>query len=402
MNQLHRKPPALIPRFLGYGRQLIGDEDIAAVASVLRGDHLARGPTVERFERALAERVGARYCIATCNGTAALHIACLAAGLRSGMRGLTSPLTFVASANAMAYCGAAVRLADIDADGLGLAPGAVRAALARDDVEIVMPVHFGGLAHAAADLRALARECVVIEDACHALGGTYSDGRPVGSGAYADMTVFSFHPVKSITTAEGGAVLTNDREFDRALRLLRNHGIERVPERLARSERATDPWYCEQQVLGFNYWMSDVQAALGASQLDKLDAFRSRRLEIVLHYDAAFVGLPHVTLTQAQPLQRACSAHHLYVLRIDFPALNTTRKRFMAGLAGHGVGSQVHYIPVHHHPYHRNRAEVGDGGLQAVERYYRECLSLPLHAGLTDEEVDRVVRAVTTVAGASC
>jgi dTDP-4-amino-4,6-dideoxygalactose transaminase len=322
--------------------------------------------------------------------------------MKSGTRGLTSPLTFVASVNAMAYCDAATRLADIDPDGLGLAPDAVREALAGDDVEIVMPVHFGGLAHAAAELRALADASIVIEDACHALGGTYPNGRPIGNGAYADMAVFSFHPVKPITTAEGGAVVTNDRELNRVLRLLRNHGLEKSPDRLVTSERATDPWYCEQQVLGFNYWMSDLQAALGLSQLDKLDSFRARRLEIALHYDAAFVGLPHVALTQAQPMQRTCSAHHLYVLRIDFHALNTTRKRFMARLAEHSVGSQVHYIPVHHHPYHRHRASFGADGLPMVEHYYRECLSLPLHAGLTDDEVDRVVQAVAAVVGAPC
>jgi len=298
MTTVRQARPQAVPRFLGYGRQLIGEDDIAAVVSVLRGDHLTRGPMVDRFEAALADRVGARHCVAVSSGTAALHIACLAAGLKPGDLGLTTPLTFVASANAMLYCGATPLLADIDPDGLGLAPQAAEATIAdHPEIRALLPVHFGGLAHGSAALRRVSGARRVIEDACHALGGGYEDGQPVGCGVHADMTVFSFHPVKPITTAEGGAVVTNDPELYRMLRLLRSHGIEHASERLTHQDAAFEsgapnPWYYEQQVLGFNYRMSDLQAALGLSQLGKLEAFTARRRSIAQRYDAIFEKLP--------------------------------------------------------------------------------------------------------------
>lgn len=397
-----------VPRFLGYGRQLIDDDDIAAVVGVLRGETLTRGPQVDRFEAALAERVGARYCVAVSSGTAALHIACLAAGMKPGSVGLTTPLTFVASANAMLYCGGGVDLADIDPDALGLAPGQVSDTLVRQpEIAIVMPVHFAGLAHAAAALRRISGSRIVIEDASHALGGAYEDGRPVGCGAHADMTVFSFHPVKPITTAEGGAVTTNDHEIARLLRQLRSHGIEHAADRLVERDAAfqgdaQNPWYYEQQLLGFNYRMSDLQAALGLSQLDKLERFRVRRREIALAYDAAFGPLPDLRIPQSSAGDRARSAHHLYVLCIDFTARSTTRKHVMEQLAAHGVGSQVHYLPVHRQPYHRARTGFAPARFPVADAHYRDCLSLPLHPGLTDDEVERVIRAVVFAMSKPC
>jgi UDP-4-amino-4,6-dideoxy-N-acetyl-beta-L-altrosamine transaminase len=408
MTALRAKALAAVPRLLGYSRQLIDDHDIAAVVEVLRGDYLTQGPVVERFEAALAERLGARYCVAVSSGTAALHVACAAAGLKPGGTGLTTPLTFVASANAMIYCGADVELADIDPDGLGLAPKSVEAALARrPGIDVVMPVHFAGLAYASAELRQLSGSRVVIEDGCHALGGEYPDGRPIGCGAYADMTVFSFHPVKPITTGEGGAVVTNDPDLNRTLRLLRNHGIERSADRLEDRDEALEagaprPWYYEQQLLGFNYRMCDLQAALGLSQLGKLDYFRACRRAIALRYDTAFAQLAHVVIPQSSPADRARSALHLYVLRIDYAALGTTRKRVMERLARHQVGSQVHYVPVHHQPYHRTRRPSGEAAFPATENHYRECLSLPLHPGLTDGEVKQVIRTVLAALGDPC
>ncbi|MBI3515664.1 MAG: UDP-4-amino-4,6-dideoxy-N-acetyl-beta-L-altrosamine transaminase, partial [Proteobacteria bacterium] len=393
MTALRKATLQAVPRFLGYGRQLISEDDIAAVVDVLRSDHLTRGPMVDRFEAALAERVGARHCVAVSSGTAALHVACLAAGLKRGELGLTTPLTFVASANAMLYCGATPLLADIDPDALGLAPQAAEAVLAHHpEIRALLPVHFGGLAHGSASLRRLAGARVVIEDGCHALGGAYDDGQPVGCGAHADMTVFSFHPVKPITTAEGGAVVTNDPELYRVLRLLRCHGIEQTADRLTRHDEAFEvgapnPWYYEQQLLGFNYRMSDLQAALGLSQLGKLEAFTARRRAIAQRYDAAFGKLPHLAIPQSAPADRARSAHHLYTVRVDFAALWTTRKRFMERLADFGVGSQVHYVPVHHHPHQRAGATMRADAFPVTDRHYSECLSLPLHPGLTDEEV---------------
>ncbi|HUA50548.1 MAG TPA: UDP-4-amino-4,6-dideoxy-N-acetyl-beta-L-altrosamine transaminase [Candidatus Sulfotelmatobacter sp.] len=395
-------------RYLGYGRQLIGDDDVAAVVEVLRSDFLTRGPAVERFEAALAERVGARFCVAVSSGTAALHLACLAAGLKPGAVGLTTPLTFVASANAMVYCGADVALADIDHEALGLSPHAASAALgAHPEIELVMPVHYAGLAHAMGALRRISGPRIIVEDACHALGGAYEDGRPVGCGAYSEMAVFSFHPVKPITTAEGGAIVTNQPELARLLRLLRSHGIEHAPDRLSDVEAAFEadavrPWYYEQQLLGFNYRMSDLQAALGLSQLGKLEVFNARRRAIAERYDAMFVALPHVAIPQSGAGDRARSALHLYVLRIDFGKLCTSRKRFMERLASQGVGSQVHYVPVHHHPFHRGRAVAADRGFPVADRYYAECLSLPLHQGMSDDDVERVIYAVTTAIGEAC
>ena len=221
---------------LGYGRQSIDQSDVDAVVSVLRSDFLTQGPAVERFEAALAERVGARHAVAVSSGTAALHIACLAAGIGRGHRGLTAAMTFVASANCFLYAGAEVGFADIDAEALGLAPASLAKALAAERVDAIIPVHFAGLAHASAEIRALGKERVVIEDAAHSIGGTYSDGRLIGCGAYADMSVFSFHPVKAIATGEGGAVVTNDGDLARRLRMLRTHGIERDAGRFTGDE----------------------------------------------------------------------------------------------------------------------------------------------------------------------
>lgn len=390
-------------RFLGYGRQVVEEDDIAAVVAVLRGDYLTQGPSVERFEAALAERVGARHAVAMSSATAALHVAGLAAGMGAGDWGLTSTLTFVASANASLYCGGEAMLADVDPGHLGLTAAGVRAALAaRPAVKTVTPVHFGGLAAEPAEIHAAAAGRVVIEDASHSLGGSYADGRPVGCCAHSDMAVFSFHPVKPITTGEGGAVVTNDDELARRLRLLRNHGIERDPARFVDREAAFDgdqarPWYYEQQALGFNYRMTDLQAALGLSQLAKLERFRNRRHAIALHYDAAFAGLPAIRLPQSDPADRARSGHHLYVVEIDFAAIGLDRAAFMARLRTARVGSQVHYIPVHRQPWHRDRYRHDRAAFPVAEAYYRRCLSLPLHPGLTDDDVEHVVATVRAV-----
>ncbi len=393
-------------RFLGYGRQLIDDADVSAVVSVLREDYLTQGPVVERFERALAERVGAQYAVAVSSGTAALHIACIASGLKSGQSGFTSALTFIASVNAMIYCGAKAGLTDIDPDALGMSGDTLSKALERNpDCELVIPVHFAGLAHDSAELRRVAGKRTVIEDACHALGGTYDDGKSIGSCAYADMATFSFHPVKSITTTEGGAVTTNDEATYRTLLMLRNHGIERDSESLENTAAAKDtdgspaPWYYEQQMLGYNYRMSDLQAALGLSQLTKLDFFIARRREIAMRYDEAFASANHVRLPQSTSGHRARSAHHLYTVNIDYLALGITRVTVMERLRESGIGSQVHYVPIYHQPYHHKR-NIGEAReFPATEAHYRECLSLPIHAGLTDEEAERVITAFNQVLG---
>jgi UDP-4-amino-4,6-dideoxy-N-acetyl-beta-L-altrosamine transaminase len=393
-------------RFLGYGRQNIDRADIDAVVDALQSDFLTQGPAVERFEAALAERCEAQHAVAVSNGTAALHIACLAGGVGPGDMGLTSAITFAASANCFRYAGATASFADIDADGLGISLEALNQALIRSpEIKVVIPVDLAGLASGSAELRTLVGGRLVIEDAAHAIGGAYADGKPIGSGAHCDMTIFSFHPVKTITTGEGGAVLTNDAELARRLRLLRSHGIEREAARFLGAETHEDgvvkPWLHEQQMLGFNYRMTDLQAALGISQLAKLDRFLHRRREIARRYDQAFHGLPAVRVPQSSPEDRARSGHHLYIVVLDFRRLKTTRTAFMKQLADCGIGSQVHYMPVYHHPYYLREAPINREHFPEAERYYRGCLSLPFHPGLTDEEVEHVVAAVSDLTAVS-
>ncbi len=386
-------------RFLGYGRQSIDRSDIDAVTATLQSEFLTQGPLVERFEAALAERVGARHAVAVSSGTAALHIACLAAGIGPGDLGLTSAITFAASANCLIYAGADAAFVDIDGATLGMSPAALREALARaPGVKAIIPVHLAGLAHGAAEIRKLAGNRIVIEDAAHSLGGLYPSGEPIGSCVYSDLAILSFHPVKLITTGEGGAVVTNDAALAKRLKLLRSHGIERDPACFAAGDTHEDgsvkPWLGEQQLLGFNYRMTDIQAALGLSQLAKLDRFLDRRRVIAQRYDAAFRTLPCMRLPQSSSEERARSGHHLYIALFDFAAMRTTRTAFMARLADRGVGSQVHYMPVYHHPYHAQRCKIDREQFPQAEGYYRGCLSLPFHTGLTDEEVERVIAGV--------
>jgi UDP-4-amino-4,6-dideoxy-N-acetyl-beta-L-altrosamine transaminase len=393
-------------RFLGYGRQCIDQSDIDAVVSVLKSDFLTQGPLVEKFEAALAERVDVRHAVAVSSGTAALHISCLAAGIGTGDLGLTSAITFAASANCLIYAGGEAGFVDIDGATLGMSPTALKRALQRSPaVKAIIPVDLAGLADAAEDIRTLANGRLVIEDAAHAIGGHYPSGKPIGSCAYSDLTIFSFHPVKLITAGEGGAVLTNDPELARRLRLLRSHGIERDAAHFVGNETQEDgrvkPWRGEQQLLGFNYRMTDIQAALGLSQLARLDRFLERRRAIARCYDEAFAALPGIHLPQASPRQRARSGHHLYIAVFDFATMGTTRTAFMARLAAQGIGSQVHYMPVYHHPYHAQRSAIDRSEFPEAEHYYAGCLSLPFHAGLTDEEVEYVIAVVTELVSAA-
>jgi perosamine synthetase len=387
-------------RFLGYGHQSINRSDIEAVVAALKSDFLTQGPIVERFEAALAERVGARHAVAVSSGTAALHIACLAAGIGPGDRGLTSAVTFAASSNSLLYAGADASFVDIDIDGLGIAPVALERAL-RDGsgVKVIISVHLAGLTHEAAAIRSLAEKRIVIEDACHAVGGSYACGKPIGCGAYSEMCVFSFHPVKTITTGEGGVVVTNDGDLAQRLRMLRSHGIERDASRFVggnvREDGELKPWLYEQQLLGFNYRMTEIQAALGLSQLNRLEQFLERRRAIARRYDEAFARLPHLQLPQSSAEQRGRSGHHLYIVLFDFATLRTTRTVFMLKLREQGIGTQVHYIPVYRQPYYMKRYGLDPAAFPESEAYYGRCLSLPFYPGLADQDVEHVIATVT-------
>ena len=374
-----------------YGHQHITNEDIEAVREVLTSDFLTQGPAIERFERSVAGYCGAAYAVAVTNATAALHIACQAAGLGKGDVLWTSPVTFVASANCARYCGADVDFVDIDDKTYNMSVAALEKKLktAKKLPKVVVPVHLAGQSCAMQRIWELSREYgfTVIEDASHAIGGSYQNDQ-VGSCTYSDMTVFSFHPVKIITTGEGGMVLTNRQELCDALQLYRSHGITRDPSRMTRG--ADEPWYYEQIALGCNYRMTDLQAALGASQMTKLDAFVARRRQLVQRYHEKLNGLPIRTpycLPEANP------SWHLYIVRLDLDRVKKSKQEIFAGMKEHGVMLNLHYIPVHLQPYYRELG-FGDGDFPVSEQYYREALTLPLYYDLTDAQQDEIIAAL--------
>ena len=377
-----------------YGHQHITNEDIEAVREVLTSDFLTQGPAVERFERSVSGYCGAAYAVAVTNATAALHIACQAAGLGKGDVLWTSPVTFVASANCARYCGADVDFVDIDDKTYNMSAAALEKKLktAKKLPKVVVPVHLAGQSCAMQRIWELSREYgfTVIEDASHAIGGSYQNDQ-VGSCTYSDMTVFSFHPVKIITTGEGGMVLTNRQELCDALQLYRSHGITRDPSRMTRG--ADEPWYYEQIALGCNYRMTDLQAALGASQMTKLDAFVARRRQLVQRYHEKLNGLPIRTpycLPEANP------SWHLYIVRLDLDRVKKSKQEIFAGMKEHGVMLNLHYIPVHLQPYYRELG-FGDGDFPVSEQYYREALTLPLYYDLTDAQQDEIIGALRDV-----
>jgi len=380
-----------------YGRQSLDQADIDAVVAVLQSDWLTQGPTIERFETAMAERCEAGFGIAVSNATAALHIACLAAGLGEGDALWTSPNTFLASANCGRYCGADVDFVDIDPLTWNLDVKALEHKLRAAErigklPKVLVAVAFSGQS---CDMRAIAELArtygfIVIEDASHAVGARYA-GRPVGCGEFADMTVFSFHPVKIITTGEGGLVLTNRPELAERLRRLRSHGMTRDPAQM--DEPSHGPWYYQQVELGFNYRITDMQAALGLSQLDKLDGFLARRHELAARYQALLADLP-LGLPTAQA--DAESAWHLYVVRLQTQRLAVSHREVFEGLRAAGVGVNVHYIPVHLQPYYRDLGFIA-GDFPEAEAYYAQAISLPLFPAMTHEQQDFVIAQLKTL-----
>ena len=373
-----------------YGHQYIDDDDIRAVTEVLKSDFLTQGPAVSRFENKIREITGARYCVAVSNATAGLHIAVAALNLSENSEGITTPNTFLASANCLVYNNLIPVFADINPDTYNIDPDEIEKKIT-SNTEVIIPVHFAGLACDMERIKNIADDhnIKVIEDAAHAIGSYYADGSPVGNCKYSDMTVFSFHPVKTITTGEGGAITTNDEVLYKRLLQLRSHGMTKDSQLLTQNP---GPWYYEMHSLGFNYRMTDMQAALGYSQLLKLERFRERRQRIVDQYNAAFDGIPYIKLPYRSPDQDSC--FHLYVLQIDFEKIGTTRKDFMKELADKGIGTQVHYIPVHTQPYYKTHYNYKIGDYPIAEEYYEKTLSFPLYPALNDDDLQKVINAI--------
>lgn len=379
-----------------YGKHHIDEEDIAAVVEVLKNQALTQGPTVDAFEKNVADYVGVKYAVAVSSCTAALHMAALAAGVKQGKRLITSPITFVSTSNAAFYAGGKPGFSDIDPKTLNLCPKALEETLAKTpDVAAIAPVHFGGLPCDMEAIKSVADKygAVIIEDAAHAIGATYPNGKHVGSCENSLMTVFSFHPVKQIAAGEGGMICTNDEQVYRFLLRFRSHGINKLDDSFVLQDMSTtegeiNPWYYEMLELGMHYRITDIQCALGNSQLKKLDTFVKKRRDLAIRYDEALTGFKHIR--PAQPMQRNNSGLHLYALRINFEAIGTNRVTFMKKLREKDIGSQVHYIPVPSNPYYRDQGFNPDDYPAAME-YYQQALSIPLFYDLTYDQQDMII-----------
>jgi len=377
-----------------YGRQDITQADIDAVVSVLQSDFLTQGPMVPRFEQSVAQHVGASHALAMNSATSALHVACLALGLGNGDWLWTTPITFVASANCGLYCGAQVDFVDIDPQTYNLCPRALARKLEQAERDgklpkVVVAVHLCGQPCDMLAIHALAQRYgfKIIEDASHAIGGKYQGGF-IGNCRYSDITVFSFHPVKIITTAEGGMALTNDAELAARMELLRSHGITRDPAQM--THESDGPWYYQQIDLGFNYRMTELQAALGVTQMERLDQYVARRHQLARRYDDLLAGLPVTTPWQHPD---SYSGLHLYVIRLQLDKIGKTHRQAFEALRERGIGVNLHYIPVHTQPYYQ-RMGFRSGNFPEAERYYAEAISLPMFQTMTEAQQDEVIAAL--------
>jgi UDP-4-amino-4,6-dideoxy-N-acetyl-beta-L-altrosamine transaminase len=402
------REPRVDNPFLPYGKQWIDDADIAAVADALRGEFLTTGPMVERFEKAFAAQVGAQEAVVCANGTAALHLAAMALGLGSGDTVLAPAMSFLASANGPHYTGARIVFMDCDPDTGLVTPTAFADALARagGKVAAAVVVHLNGEVRDLPEISALAARHGVrlIEDACHAIGTRHADGKggmaQVGSCAFSDMACFSLHPVKTITMGEGGVVTTNNADLARAMRRLRSHGIERdaarfqLPEMAFAADGAANPWFHEMPSPGYNYRATDFACALGLSQLGRLGHFIERRKALKARYDRLFTGFD-AGLRVVPTAQDCDPCRHLYPVLIDYAALGTTRGHVMRALHKEGVGTQMHYIPVHRQPYYRGLNPALE--LKGADAYYGKALSLPMFAQMADSDADRVAETLARV-----
>lgn len=375
--------------FIPYGKQYIDDDDIACVTETLKSPYITAGPKVVEFEKKLCEITGAKYAVAISNGTAALHAACYAAGIKQGDEVIVTPMTFAASANCILYCGGTPVFADIDPDTWNIDPKEIEKKIT-SKTKAVIAVDFTGQAVQLDEIKEICthHQLILIEDAAHAIGTKYK-GTPVGN--IADLTTFSFHPVKTITCGEGGAILTNDEGLYKKMKLFRSHAITREID-----EVSQHPFngYNEQIGLGYNYRMTDFQAALGVSQLDKLWIFSKRRSEIVRKYNEAFIKIPQLTIQHEIPESE--TTRHLYIIRIKSCLLKAERNEIFRALNAENIGLQVHYIPVYYHPYYKSIG-YSKGLCPVTESLYEEIITIPLYFLLTDEDVDSVIEAVTKV-----
>lgn len=377
-----------------YGCQNITQADIDAVVEVLKSDYLTQGPVVPQFERTVADYCGANHAVAVNSGTSALHVACLALGLGVGDWLWTSPITFVASANCALYCGAKVDFVDINPRTYNLCPVALEVKLKEAQKmdrlpKVVIPVHLGGQPCDMKAIQALAKKYgfKIIEDASHAIGGKYL-GKPIGNGRHSDITVFSFHPVKIITCAEGGIAVCNDAVLAERMALLRSHGTTRDPDRM--THQPDGSWYYQQTTLGFNYRMTELQAALGLSQMSRLDAYVARRHELAKRYDERLAYLP---LTRPWQHPDSYSGSHLYIIRLQLDHIERSHREVFESLRDQGIGVNLHYIPVHTQPYYEAMG-FKSGDFPQAERYYAEAISLPMYPTLTEPQQNDVIVAM--------
>lgn len=403
--------------FLNYGKQWIDQDDIDSVVKTLKSDFLTQGPKVREFEDKICEYTGAKYCVAVSNGTAALHIAVASLQIKKGKEGITSTNTFMASSNCMIYNGIKPVFADIDDKIYCIDPDKIKEKIT-ENTRLIIPVHFAGqpcdmqqiyqianneLRTTSHEPRATSHKLFIIEDASHAIGSKYTDGSNVGNCKYSDLTIFSFHPVKTITCGEGGAITTNNKEFYEKLVMFRQHGVTKDKAKF--KDKAKDylknnlnlnldfgDWYHEMQILGYNYKLSDIHSSLGISQLKKLDKFVTRRREIVKKYNKAFKNIDWLTTPYERP--NVYSAFHLYVLKIDFDKIGKSRKQVIEELRAKKIGTQVHYIPVHTQPYYKKEFRYKWGDYPIAENYYKKALSIPLYPKMSNEDVNYVIKKI--------
>lgn len=383
-------------KIIPYGKHFLDDEDISAVEKVLRHKNLTQGDEVEKFEKSVAKYVGSKYAVAISSWTSGLHIANLAIGIKNGDEVITSPITFVASSNSVIYCGAKPVFCDVNSDSINICPDKLEEILERNNsIKAIIPVHYAGVSCDMERISKIAKKhkLYIIEDAAHALGAKHFDGSMIGSCKYSDMAGFSFHPVKSIAAGEGGMITTNNEELYKKLLRLRSHGINKLDDSFINTDQSytngiTNPWYYEMQELGFNFRITDIQCALGNSQLNKLDSFIKKRKYLVRRYDKAFLDINYIKPIQKK--YRSISSHHLYVVKIDFEKANISRAELMIKLKEKGIITQVHYIPVTSHPYYENLNYRSTDYLTA-NNFYKNCITLPLYFSLSNNDQDFVI-----------